>query len=256
MKQRIVSGAIIAALTIVLVLLGSIPFILFCLFIAIWGSYEFTSARLKKINYFEFFSMLIFVILLNILYDSAIGLIIALLIALLIHVIFNAEETIEDFAVTFFESLILGFGIHFLIEIEFLSKPLMGYAFIIAYLTDVFAYFVGMFFGKHKLNERISPKKTIEGAVGGWILGAIISFIYAICFKFFYTSPYFIAIWSIVLPPIIEIGDLAFSLIKRHYRIKDFSNLIPGHGGLLDRFDSLIFVVLVYGALASIFRIY
>ena len=256
MKQRIISGAIIAAVTIVLVLLGGIPFKLFGLFMAIWGSYEFASARIKKINKIEFYLMLAFTILVNLFFDKAIGFVIMLLIVLFAYAIFDEKETIEDFVVTFIESLILGFGIHYLIEIEDLSKPLMAYVIIIVYLTDVFALFIGMYFGKHKLNERVSPKKTIEGAIGGWAVSAIISFLFALCCKFFYMNPLFIGLCSLVLPLITEVGDLAFSLIKRHYGIKDFSNLIPGHGGLLDRFDSLIFVVLVYGALASIFGIY
>ena len=256
MKQRIISGALIALVTIALILIGGIPFKLFALFMAIWGSYEFSSARIKKINKFEFYSMLVFTILINIFFNKAIGLVILLMIVLICYTIFDENETIEDFAVTFIESLILGFSIHYLIEIEDLSKPLMGFVVLIPYITDVCAYFVGMYFGKRKLLVRISPKKTIEGALGGWAGGAVISFIYAALFNFFYMSPLFIVLCSLILPLLSEIGDLVFSLIKRHYNVKDFSDLIKGHGGLLDRLDSLIFVVLIYGALASIFGIY
>ena len=256
MKQRIISGAIIAVTTLLLVLIGSFIFKAFCLFIAAWGSYEFVSARDKKINWIEYFCMLIFTLLTNIFFDKAIGFVITLVIVLIAYAIFDEDETIEDITITLLESIVLGFGIHYLIEIEDLSKPLMGFAIIIPYVTDVCALFTGMYFGKHKLNERVSPKKTIEGAIGGWAGGAIVSFLYALLFKFFYMSPIFIGLCSLVLPIVSQIGDLAFSLIKRHFGIKDFSDLIPGHGGLLDRLDSLIFVVLVYGALATIIGIY
>ena len=113
-------------------------------------------------------------------------------------------------------------------------------------MTDSFAYFTGSFIGKHKLCEKISPKKTWEGAIGGSVVGTIIS-------TFFYlfvinsSANLFLVFGITLLLTIIgQIGDLFFSSIKRHYKIKDFSNLIPGHGGVLDRFDSIIFVVLTF----------
>lgn len=121
------------------------------------------------------------------------------------------------------------------------DNPMFIWLIIIAtYCCDTAAYFSGRFFGKHKLNERISPKKTIEGSIGGWMLGAICSFAFA-----YFFIPEMI-LWemlaaSLILPISGQIGDLAFSAIKRCYGIKDFSNLLPGHGGVLDRLDSLIF---------------
>lgn len=119
--------------------------------------------------------------------------------------------------------------------------PLFIWLIIIAtYACDTAAYFTGYFLGKHKLNERISPKKTIEGSVGGWLIGGACCF----AFAYFYLPQLGVLsklIIAIILPIGGQIGDLAFSAIKRCYGIKDFSNILPGHGGVLDRLDSLIF---------------
>lgn len=108
------------------------------------------------------------------------------------------------------------------------------------YACDTAAYFCGKFFGKHKLNVRISPKKTWEGSIGGWIFGAILSFLFGY-FLIPEMTLLHLVLASTVLPITGQIGDLAFSAIKRCYSIKDFSDLLPGHGGVLDRVDSLVF---------------
>ena len=112
-------------------------------------------------------------------------------------------------------------------------------------MCDAFAYFVGRAIGKHKLNERISPKKTIEGSIGGWIC----AFISAIIFwKFFMPAEHLmLAILTGIFVPLFgQLGDLTFSAIKRVYGLKDYSNLLPGHGGILDRVDSLLFSLICF----------
>ena len=114
-----------------------------------------------------------------------------------------------------------------------------------AFMTDTFAYFTGVFLGKHKLCPEISPKKTVEGAVGG-IIGCGLSFIvYGIILeKCFGLDISYVKIFllGMVASVVSMIGDLSVSIIKRHFHIKDYGNLIPGHGGILDRCDSLIMV--------------
>lgn len=126
------------------------------------------------------------------------------------------------------------------------SNPLYVWYIIIAtYTCDSAAYFCGRFLGKHKLNERISPKKTWEGAIGGWIIGALLSFAFAyFMIDSIHVMPYIIA--SCILTIAGQLGDLSFSAIKRNFGIKDFSDLLPGHGGVLDRIDSLVFNFIIF----------
>ena len=121
----------------------------------------------------------------------------------------------------------------------------MIYVAVATYITDTGAYFCGRFLGKHKLNERISPKKTIEGSIGGWISGAVISFGYGLIFAP-EVSMNLLIVSSLLMPIVGQLGDLAFSAIKRHDGIKDFGNIFPGHGGVLDRIDSLIFNLILF----------
>jgi phosphatidate cytidylyltransferase len=115
--------------------------------------------------------------------------------------------------------------------------------FIIAWLSDTGAYFTGYFLGKHKLAPKMSPKKTVEGAIGGVIFAGLAAFIYLGCVKGNFSAGY---AWSAILfggvgSVISQIGDLAASCIKRDFEKKDYGSLLPGHGGLMDRFDSVLF---------------
>ena len=120
--------------------------------------------------------------------------------------------------------------------------------FLISWMTDTFAYFTGMLFGKHKMAPTISPKKTWEGAIGGFI-GCVLSvcLIAYLCTNTFQISNLEVNFVNLIIVTMISsvvsmIGDLSFSIIKRCFDIKDFGNIMPGHGGVLDRFDSVIFV--------------
>ena len=124
------------------------------------------------------------------------------------------------------------------------GKLLIWYVMFAAWMTDTFAYLIGMKFGKHKFSE-ISPKKSIEGSIAGVVGATITILIYTyVCNTYWGLNMNYgyITFVAIVLSIIGQIGDLAASSIKRYVGIKDFSNLIPGHGGMLDRFDSVIFI--------------
>lgn len=127
------------------------------------------------------------------------------------------------------------------------NSALIFFVIITTYLTDTGAFFTGYFLGKHKLNERISPNKTIEGAIGGYLFGSIAGFIsLMVIFKGINNIALPLIVATLTLPIISQIGDLAFSAIKREYDVKDFSNIFPGHGGFLDRVDSLVFNLIAF----------
>ena len=132
--------------------------------------------------------------------------------------------------------------------------------FLSAWICDTFAYFTGRFFGKHKLIPAISPKKTIEGAIGGIIFTFIAMMGYGCLLKYAFKydgiSFVHLAILGVILPIVSQIGDLIASCIKRQYDIKDFGNVFPGHGGVIDRFDSPMLVapvICLINAIVSLF---
>ena len=125
------------------------------------------------------------------------------------------------------------------------GKLLVLAPFVSAFISDGGAYFVGRACGKHKLAPEISPKKTVEGSIGGFVSSAVFMLIYGLIIDLcsgITVSYAWLALYGIIGSAVGQIGDLTFSYIKRRYGIKDFGNLLPGHGGILDRFDSLVFV--------------
>lgn len=125
-------------------------------------------------------------------------------------------------------------------SLRFLILTLCG-----AWLSDTGAYFVGTFFGKHKLCPSISPKKTVEGLIGGFISDSVLFLVFGALFltKGGTVPNYMmLAVMGLICGVLGVIGDLSASLIKRKFSIKDFGNIMPGHGGAMDRFDSVIFV--------------
>lgn len=178
-----------------------------------------------------------------------IGLLFAISILILFAYVIatNGKSTIQDIAITF---LGIFYVVIFIMFISIIrenlpnGKLLIWFVFFSAWGTDIFAYLIGKHFGKRHFTE-ISPNKTIEGCVAGTIGAVIMVSIYAVvCNIAFKTQMNYIcvAIIGLLLSLVGQIGDLAASTIKRYNGIKDFSHLIPGHGGMLDRIDSILFI--------------
>jgi phosphatidate cytidylyltransferase len=125
------------------------------------------------------------------------------------------------------------------------------YALLLIWVTDSGAYFVGRAMGKNKLWPEISPNKTIEGAIGGVVFAVLFSWIYHY-FTGVLDNYLIVTVMTIFLSVFGQIGDLVESALKRHYQVKDSGTILPGHGGILDRFDSLLFVLPILHFLMNI----
>ncbi len=171
------------------------------------------------------------------------------ILILFLHVIFtDMKTTFKDVAYTFLGIMYITFFIMFLSLIRGLEygKIMLGFIIVVAWATDIFAYLIGRKWGKHKFSK-ISPKKSIEGCIAGIIGAVVCSMIYIYIANKFWglgleTSYIIVGVISLVLSIVSQIGDFVASSIKRFADTKDFSNLLPGHGGMLDRIDSLIFI--------------
>ena len=173
--------------------------------------------------------------------------IVYLIVAFVVMVLNHSKISFNDISVTFVGNIYITLSLMhiFLIRILPNGKLYLWLPFIIAWLTDTFAYFSGVFFGKHKLIPSVSPKKTVEGALGG-IIGAVITVaVYQlICKNVAGLEPDYLkgVIMAVVCSVASQFGDLSASCIKREHGIKDFGSIMPGHGGVMDRFDSVIFI--------------
>lgn len=172
----------------------------------------------------------------------------------------------------------VGFGVAGIVLLKAVGVRFVIYVLLITVCTDVFAYFFGISFGKHKMAPTISPKKTWEGAIGGTVMATLIAGTFALFYGYIFTPEGFLGDmlnpnglktifdgfssigaeqYNVIRPIVIifitvlgsvatQMGDLVASKFKRNYEIKDFGKIFPGHGGVLDRFDSLIFVSLLF----------
>ena len=120
----------------------------------------------------------------------------------------------------------------------------MLFAVLLAFVTDAGAYFAGVFLGRHRGITQVSPNKSLEGYIGGFASGVVFAVLYGLVVGEIARTPanlFSLALCGLIGALATEVGDLAFSFVKRQYGVKDFGNLLPGHGGMLDRFDSMLF---------------
>lgn len=261
MKQRALGAALILAIFLPLLWIGNEWFAFFITIIGILGFKELWDGRFKKksknnqipwVLKLLSYGCLIFLILNNwssnefqIILDYRI--LSLFLIVFFIPIIILCDEkkyNLEDAMYTLGSVIFLGLSFNLIILTRNYSLEYILYLFLITTMTDSFALFIGKLIGKHKLAEQISPNKTIEGLIGGTVMGVFIAGAYYLTVINPEIEIINLLIATTTLSLMGQLGDLVFSSIKRHYDIKDFSKLIPGHGGILDRFDSIIFVVI------------
>lgn len=254
MKQRIITAVIAAALFIPFVVYGNLPFTILVYAMAAIGLFEML--RMKGISMFSVQGVLgllaLFTILMptdwakeveNTLSFSQLELLSILALLLMIYtVLVKNKVTFDTVGFIVASVFYVGVGFHYFIETREVGIPYIIFALVIVWTTDSGAYFVGRKLGKHKLWPEISPKKTIEGFVGGIAIALIATMIFQY-FAQLDVNYGVLLLVAFVASIIGQLGDLVESAIKRHYGVKDSGTILPGHGGILDRFDSLIFVL-------------
>ncbi|MTV81290.1 phosphatidate cytidylyltransferase [Secundilactobacillus folii] len=168
----------------------------------------------------------------------------AMIILLLLYTVFSKNRfSFDDAAVLTLGAIYIGFGFHYFIVARAAGISTIFFALLIVWITDSGAYMIGCKFGRNKLAPHISPNKTWEGSVGGTVVATIVLAIYAYFYPQGDYSWLMTVLLTIVLSVIGQLGDLVESALKRYYGVKDSGRILPGHGGILDRFDSLLLVL-------------
>ena len=249
--KRITSGFIVGlALAVILLIQNNIIIGLLFTLIAIVAMHEYLGAITKvckPVKWVAYLSCAIVAMPSFITTQQLIYLIPFVLLILFAKVIAtDMKTTFKDIAYTLLGICYIPTFIMFLNLIDGMKngKFLLGYIFIASWGTDVFAYCIGRRFGKHKFSK-VSPKKSIEGCIAGTIGSTVLALIYTIILNNVITFEYsyfIVGISGIALSLIGQLGDFSASCIKRYVDIKDYSNLLPGHGGMLDRIDSVLFI--------------
>ena len=174
----------------------------------------------------------------------------------------------DEGAVKLYQILLCGFsgivipaGLSALVVLKCMNngRYFVLFAVLLTFITDGGAYFAGVFLGKHRGITKVSPNKSLEGYIGGIVTGVIFAVVYGLVVSAITkvsVNYIVLVLCGLVGALFTELGDLSFSLIKRQYGVKDYGNLLPGHGGMLDRFDSMVFcgpVVLFFVTMSPIF---
>lgn len=247
LNNRYIGAAVIAPF-ILFILLGGIYLKTFTFLLSLGGLYEFYKAiKVKNFNPIPWigYGLLCIFYLLNNDFTSIMYIIVLAAMILLVVPVIKLKYTFIDVSITLLGFLYIGILFSFipLVSEKIGGEFLVWLIFLGSWITDTFAYYSGKYLGKRKLCPEVSPKKTIEGSIGGFLGSALVCGLYGIIVNNYYTEVNVIHYFLIgALCGIIgQFGDLVASSIKRYVGIKDYSNLIPGHGGILDRFDSILF---------------
>jgi len=247
MKERIITAVVLLAIVIPIVWIGGVWFWGLAFLATLTALQEMMVMRDKLSKVHFSFKLALFLAGGFILHLNDFAHVMAVYVA---YVIFSGVgrfvlKIIEGEDMIFYSSIIFDIVFPFwaLVQLRNHSLALFLLPVVTVVLTDSAAYFTGMLFGKRKLAPKVSPKKTVEGAVGGWLFGAVFAFGYGFYMDFF-TEDWILIAAAVILPMLAQIGDLTASWQKRRHGIKDFGKIFPGHGGVMDRVDSQLLVAL------------
>ena len=253
-KTRLISGIVLVAVALLTIISGGYVLFFTLLGISLIGMQELYKVMKVREDHFNaleiagYFGAVIYYVLMSLDFEKygMMGVIISFMMFMFVYVFtypkFKADQVMPAFFGVVYVAVMLSF-IYLTRNLPD-GKFLVWLIFLCSWGCDTCAYCVGMLIGKHKMSPKLSPKKSVEGAVGGVAGAALLTALYCFIFR----SPMHLERGEIVILAVIAaiaglismVGDLTASAIKRNYDIKDYGKLIPGHGGILDRFDSMI----------------
>ncbi len=259
MKQRVISALVAALIFIPIIIVGDLAFNITFFILTILAIREFMKAR-QNVKAIPDFMRFITYLLITLIYfkntlnnDLSLSLDNRLLpgvfLILLLPVVLYHDDKKYGVTDAFYllgGTLFLGYAMSLFYIYRSIDLKILIFLFLITIVTDSYAFFIGKLIGKNKLLEVVSPNKTWEGTIGGSLVATFVCTVYYITVVDTTASIFKIAIIVLFLSIVGQFGDLFFSSIKRKYKIKDFSKIMPGHGGVLDRLDSIIFVLLAF----------
>lgn len=253
MKQRVITAVIALIVFLPLLYLGGLPFDILVTLMGIVAMSEFLIMKKKLLVSFE--AIISFLLILSVLLpvfwagfwtqDTLGGSFYLLALVMLVYTVISKNRfSFDDAGVLLLGGLYAGLGFRFMMLARAESLWMMLYALLIVWITDSGAYLIGRKIGKNKLAPHISPNKTWEGSIGGSLSAVVIvgAYLYLVQGAFPYSFSTML-LWTLVFSVGGQLGDLIESAFKRHYGVKDSGKILPGHGGILDRFDSLLFVL-------------
>mgnify|MGYP003301462531 CR=1 FL=1 len=264
MKKRVISAIVALIIVVPIILIGGYAYYIGVGIISVIGFHELLKVReeekkipmvMKGITLLTYLAIVMSAISTQGSFSIDYRLFILNMFACLIPLIamerkkYDAEDALFILAATLF----LGISFNFLIVIRNMSLFYLLYVVLITIMSDTFAHFWGTKIGSVKLCPNVSPNKTVEGMIGGTIFGTFIGAAFFLTFINPNASVLLTGVISLALSLVAQFGDLVFSAIKRRYGVKDYGNIMPGHGGVLDRLDSIIFAILAFSYLVAFF---
>lgn len=263
MKQRLIGGFFVAVITLIMLLSGGIVSALVLTLVSLAGVYEYLKVySLEKTPFavVNYIGTITFYLLMYYNRESLLFPLIILIIMVLlaVYVFLFPKYHDVDVSKAFFGFFYVTVLLSYVYRVRSMEAGLLLSCFILisSWGNDVFAYLVGSAVGRHKFSPKVSPNKSVEGFVGGIVGAGIMGYVIAAVFEDVLPFPpiYCGVIAAMGAVPAV-IGDLAASAIKRNNEIKDYSHLIPGHGGILDRFDSVFFTAPIIYYLVVLFDV-
>ncbi|WP_243354324.1 phosphatidate cytidylyltransferase [Bacillus litorisediminis] len=253
MKQRIITAVIAGAIFLAIVFYGNELLTIATYILATIGLHELLKMRKQSLLSVQglLSVLMLWVFLLpdeqarwleDTLFSKIELMFLIVLLFLTYTVLTKNKVTFDDVSFCILSTLYVGIGFFYLIQTREAGLDFILYSLFIIWTTDSGAYFIGKAFGKRKLWPEISPNKTVEGSIGGVICAVVTAVVFYFVYPEITDNLLVFIIGTIVLSVFGQIGDLVESAFKRYYNVKDSGDILPGHGGILDRFDSLLFV--------------